>query len=166
MKFIKFFAIAAIAGSAFAGSIAVLDSKQVITESQAYKNITQLTDTKYKAEKAKLEAQRKTYTDQMAAFTKEKLTQDQATLTAREAELGKTRDALTKAQTAFTKKVMKDQNDQMKALFEKFKSVVDTYAKTNNIDMVLNKYVVITNLKDKLDITKAIETAFTKSTTK
>ena len=60
---------------------------------------------------------------------------------------------------------MEDQNTQMKKLFTKFQSIVDTYAKQNKIDIVLNKFVVITTNNAKLDITKEIAKRFAKVTT-
>lgn len=164
MKATKFLAVALLAGTVFAENIAVLDSKQILTESTAYKKITTLVDTKYKAEKDKLEAQRNDYTKAMEQLTRDKLTQDKASFQAKEEQLTTQRTQLQQAQTAFTKKVMEDQNAQMKSLFKKFQTVVDTYAKKNKIDLVLNKFVVISTNNSKLDITKAIEEDFTKAT--
>ena len=160
MKALKFMAAALLASTAFASTIAVLDSKAIITGSDAYKAITQLPETKYKAEKAKLDKLRDEYTKAMNQLTEAKLTKAKKDLTAQEAKLQTQRTELTNLQREFGKKVSEDQNTQMKALFDKFQAVVDKYAKANKIDVVLNKYVVITTTVKNIDITDQITKLF------
>ena len=165
MKKALFLAAALLATSAFAEKIAVLDSKQIFTNSPAYVAITKLADTKYKKQKQALETQREQFTQEMTQLTRDKLTQKQGSFKTREAELITKRAKLTEEQNKFTQTVMEDQNTQMKKLFTKFQSIVDTYAKQNKIDIVLNKFVVITTNNAKLDITKEIAKRFAKVTT-
>lgn len=168
MKVLKyaagFLAAALISGSALAENIAILDSKEIITSSEAYKNIAQLAETKYKTQRDEIEKMRENYTNALNDLNKAKLTKKDQEYKAQEDSLEQQREALADAQRDFGKKVSEDQNTQMKALFEKFQSVVDNYAKSKKIDLVINKYAVISNTSQSMDITKVIKQKFYKAT--
>lgn len=165
MKLFKTLAVALVASSAFAGTIAVLDSKEIITNSTAYKNIAALPDTKYKTERAKIEKMRAEFTTAMTKLTQDKLTKKDADFKATEQALEAQRTTLAKAQSELSKTISTEQNNKMKALLDKFQTVVDTFAKNNKIELVLNKYAVISTTTTKLDITSKVAKLFAKATT-
>lgn len=162
MRFLKTLAVAIVASSAFAGTIAVLDSKEIITNSAAYKSIAALPDTKYKTEREKVEKLRADYTSAMNKLTQEKLTSKDADFKAREQAIEKQRAELEKEQRALSKTIAADQNAKMKTLLEKFQTTVDNFAKSNKFELVINKYAVISTTSEKLDITDKIANLFAK----
>ena len=162
---VGFLEAALISGSALAENIAILDSKSIITSSTAYKNITQLPETKYKAQRDKIEKMREDYTTALSNLNNTKLTKKDQDYKTQEQSLEQQRQALATAQRDFGKQVSEDQNTQMKALFDKFQTIVDNYAKAQKIDLVLNKYAVISSTSKKMDITTTIQQKFEKATT-
>lgn len=165
MKALKTLAVAVIAGSAIAGNIAILDSKTIITNSNAYKQIANLADTNtFKTQRQKVQDLRAKYTSAVEKLTQEKLTKNTTEYKTQETKVDTLRTEYTTAQRTYLKALTTAQNTKAKELFDKFKVLVETYARKHNIDMVLNNQVVIATGKgSKVDITADIQKLFTET---